>query len=148
MNIEAFLSADDEQKIVAAIADAERQTSGEIKVHIDRKCRGDALKRAIELFGKMELHKTQQRNGVLIYVAIDDHKLAIFGDEGIHSCVSGDFWQYEVDLIAEFFRRGEFRDGLTRVIHEIGQKLQEKFPYDAKSDTNELPDDISFGEGK
>lgn len=143
---ETLFTPDDEQRLVEAIAAAEMQTSGEVKVHIDRRCRGDALQRAQELFGALQLHKTQQRNGVLIYIATDDRKLAILGDEGIHSHVESDFWQAEVDLLTEYFGRGEFRDGLLRVIHEIGQKLSEAYPYDAKTDQNELPDTISFGD--
>ncbi|MCC5925198.1 MAG: TPM domain-containing protein [Bacteroidetes bacterium] len=147
MDIETFLTNEQEEAIASAIAEAERQTSGEIKVHIDLKCSGDALERAKTLFGEMNMHKTQFRNGVLIYVATDDHKLAVFGDEGIHSCVGDTFWQQEIDLMVSYFKKGEYQRGLTEVIAQIGEKLRTNFPFDQKGDTNELDNEVTYGSG-
>jgi uncharacterized membrane protein len=147
MKIEAFLSKDQEEAIAAAISAAERQTSGEIKVHLDLKCSGDPLERTRTLFTEMNMQKTQFRNGVLIYVATDDHKLAIFGDEGIHSCVGDAFWQQEIDLMVSHFKKGEYQEGITQVIAQIGEKLHENFPFEQKGDTNELDNEVTYGSG-
>lgn len=148
MNIEAFLSPDQEKAIAEAIAEAERQTSGEIKVHIDLTCTGDALERTREVFAEMKMHETRFRNGVLIYIATDDHKLAIYGDEGIHQCVGNTFWQAEIDLMVSHFKQGEYQQGLTEVIRQIGEKLRENFPFDQKGDTNELDNEVTYGKGR
>jgi uncharacterized membrane protein len=148
MKIEDFLSPEQEQYIADAIADAERKTSGEIKVHIDQVCKGDALERAIQVFNELELFKTRFRNAVIIYLAVDDQKLAIYGDEGIHNEVGTAFWQDEIDLIVEHFLRGERQQGLSAAIQQIGEKLSEHFPFEQKGDTNELGNEISYGKGE
>ncbi|KPQ00301.1 MAG: putative membrane protein [Bacteroidetes bacterium HLUCCA01] len=145
MKIEDFLQPEQEQRIAQAIAAAEKRTSGEIKVHLDLKCPANALDTAKKLFKSMKMHQTRQRNGVLIYIAIEDRKMAIFGDEGIHTCVGGEFWQQEIDLITPYFKRGEFEQGLLAVIEQIGEKLRDNFPYEAEKDTNELPNEITYG---
>ncbi|HAC14488.1 MAG TPA: hypothetical protein DCE78_00870 [Bacteroidetes bacterium] len=145
--IEDFLSPDEESEIVDAIATAENHTSGEIRVHLERKCKGDALDRAIKLFGKLKMHETRLNNGILIYVAVDDHKLAIFGDSGIHSLVGQSFWDEDIALMISHFKEGEYKKGIIEVVHRIGDKLHEHFPVDATDNPDELDNTISFGEG-
>ncbi|MCH8496024.1 MAG: TPM domain-containing protein [Balneolales bacterium] len=147
MEIEAFLSPEQENQLAEAIAEAERNTSGEIKIHLDKKCSGDALERAKKLFVKMKMNETKFRNGVIIYVAVDDHKLAIFGDEGIHSSVGESFWKQEIDLLVNYFKKGEYLQGLSLVTAQIGEKLSENFPFDQKGDTNELDNEITYSQG-
>jgi len=132
-------------QIVAAIKEAELNTSGEIKVHIERKCKEDVLDHAAFMFDKLQMQKTELRNGVLIYLAIEDRKLAILGDAGINSKVSNDFWDTTKDFIISKFKDGQFTKGLSGGIKLAGQQLKEHYPYQS-DDVNELSDDISFGE--
>lgn len=143
MRIEHHISEDQEARVVEAIRLAELNTSGEIKVHLDQYCKGDALKRARELFGQLNLHKTEQRNAVLIFVALDSRKAAIFGDEGIHGRLDSDYWSAEMDVMIDHFKKGDFAGGLIQVVTDMGQKLKELYPYDAKTDTNEVANEIS-----
>lgn len=143
-----FLTKDQEQTIIKAIREAENQTSGEIRVHIEPKCKHeDPLERAKEVFAELQMHKTELRNGVIIYVSTDDHKLAIWGDKGINEKVGQDFWVYELELMTKYFKAGDYETGLQEVVTHIGNKLKEFFPYQ-QNDTNELSDDISYGEKK
>jgi len=136
---------EEEQKIIEAIGIAEKNTSGEIRVHIESHCKSaNVLDRAVELFAKLEMHKTVQRNGVLFYLAIEDHKFAIIGDKGINSIVGPGFWDQEKELMSGYFKDGQIVDGLVAGITEVGLKLREYFPY-ADDDINELSDDISYG---
>lgn len=142
----AELSFTDQQKeqIVNAIQEAERNTSGEVKVHIEKKCTtDDAMERAKEVFFKLGLDKTQLRNGVLFYVALDDHKFAVLGDVGINTVVPDNFWEATKDTLRDYFRRGQITEGLCSGIRMAGEQLKSHFPY-ASDDVNELPDDISF----
>jgi len=132
-------------QIVAAIKEAELNTSGEIKVHIERKCKEDVLDHAAFMFDKLQMQKTELRNGVLIYLAIEDRKLAILGDAGINSKVSNDFWDTTKEFIISKFKDGQFTKGLSGGIKLAGQQLKEHYPYQS-DDVNELSDDISFGE--
>jgi uncharacterized membrane protein len=134
-----------EQAIVAAIRQAEQASSGEIRVHLEDYSRGDALARARFLFEKMGMRQTVARNGVLIYVAVKDHALAIYGDEGIHVLVGDDFWQSEIALMTNHFKKGAYAEGLVAAIAEVGEKLREYFPHQGKNDQNELSDEVSFG---
>lgn len=135
----------DEQRIVEAIRQAEMRTSGEIRIYIEHRCKYvDPVDRAAELFFGLEMEKTQDRNGVLIYLAMKDRQLAIFGDEGIHRIVGSEFWNREVAKILAEFGALHYVDGITSIIHDIGEVLQEKFPYHSE-DRNELPDNIIFG---
>jgi uncharacterized membrane protein len=143
MNIEDAISAEQEARVVDAIRLAELNTSGEVKVHLERFCKGDALDRAKEKFSKLNLHKTQLRNAVLVYVAIEDRKAAIFGDEGIHAKVDDDYWKTELDLMLSYFKNGEYAEGLIQVVTDIGIKLNAEFPYNADTDTNEVSNEIS-----
>jgi uncharacterized membrane protein len=133
-----------QQQIREAIQEAELSTSGEVKVHIEAKCKEDTMDRAAFVFEKLELHKTKLRNGVLIYLAIDSKDFAILGDVGINQKVPQGFWDSTSKLMLEEFKKGRFVEGLTAGLKEAGQQLKAHFPYQ-KGDINELSDDISFG---
>lgn len=136
-----------QEKIVAAIKEAESKTSGEIRVHIESYCKGDVLDRAAAVFAKLEMHKTEQRSGVLFYLATEDRKFAILGDVGINQKVPADFWTNIKDQMANKFRNGEFAEGLANGILMAGEQLQKHFPKSADN-PNELSDDISWGSDK
>ena len=141
-----FLSAEEKAAIVLAIQQAEKKTSGEIRVFIEKKCKYvDALDRARELFAGLEMHKTIHRNGVLIYVAYKDRQLAVFGDEGIHAKVGDEYWQNTVSGILGYFKAGNIYQGLKEGISFLGDALIKHFPYH-NEDKNELTDDIVFGD--
>lgn len=135
----------DSQKaaIVKAIKEAEKNTSGEVKVHVERTCAGDAMSRAKEIFVKLQLHQTKLRNGVLFYLALDDHKFAVLGDNGIDAVVPTDFWESTKETLRAYFKVGQITEGLCAGIQIAGQQLKSHFPYQS-DDTNELSDDISF----
>lgn len=139
-----FLTPDDEQQIIAAIAKAEKNTSGEIRVHIENHTEKPPLERAQEVFHALGMDKTAIRNGVLFYVGVADHTFAIIGDEGIDKAVEADFWDCTKDLVISHFKNKQFRDGLVAGILRAGERLQQYFPFDHE-DTNELSNDISRG---
>lgn len=142
----AFLTKDQEESIVESIKQAEQASSGEIRVHIEKKCKAEsALDRAKEIFSGLNMHETELRNGVIVYVAYKDHKVAIWGDEGIHAKVGQSFWDDELELLLGYFKKEEYETGLSEVILQIGQKLKENFPYE-DGDVNELPDSISYND--
>ncbi|MEY2903953.1 MAG: hypothetical protein RLY89_3059 [Bacteroidota bacterium] len=141
-----FFSADEKAQIVQAIQDAERRTSGEVRVYIESRCAYvDPIRRARELFEQLNMHATDARNAVLVYMATKDRQLAIFGDQGIHEKVGNAFWNAEVAKMLQHFNKQDYGTGIATVVKEIGEALVEHFPYDAKGDKNELPDDIVFG---
>lgn len=141
-----FFSAEEEQKIVDAIRDAEKQTSGEVRLYIETKCRFvDPLDRAAEVFLQLKMNETINHNAVLVYVATEHKQLAVFGDEGIYKKTGQEFWDNSVQLMLKEFKTENYAEGLVEVIHKIGNALQTHFPYDAATDKNELPDDIVFG---
>ncbi len=142
--VEDFLTADQEQQIVAAIRHAEKTTSGEIRVHLEKHTDLDVLDRTRELFHSLKMDNTIQRNGVLIYVAVEDHRFAIYGDQGINDVVANDFWECTKDAILNQFKEGDFTQGLIDGILRAGEQLQKYFPWD-RGDTNELSDEISKG---
>ncbi len=142
--VEDFLTADQEQQIIAAIRRAEKTTSGEIRVHLERHTDLNVLDRAAEVFHWLKMDNTIQRNGVLIYVAVDDHRFAIYGDRGINEVVPENFWESTKDTILNQFKKHNFTQGLIDGILLAGKQLQEHFPWDHGS-TNELPDEISKG---
>lgn len=143
-----FLTKEQEESIVSAISEAEKETSGEIRIHIEKKCKAEtALERAKEVFAELKMHETELRNGVIVYVAWKDKKVAIWGDEGIHQKVGQQFWENELELILKFFKEGDFETGLSEVVLQIGQKLKEFFPYQ-KGDINELSNEISYNKDK
>jgi uncharacterized membrane protein len=142
----AFFVHAEEERIVQAIRAAERRTSGEVRVFVESRCRFvDPVDRAAEVFFKLQMEHTEDRNGVLIYVAMKDRQLAIFGDEGIHRAVGTEFWNREVAKILRQFNAANYVDGIIEIIHDIGEVLAEKFPYE-REDRNELPDNIVFGQ--
>ena len=138
-----FFTAEEKTKITEAIRLAELDTSGEIRVHIENKCKEDVLDRAAFLFDKLEMSNTELRNGVLFYLAVKSRQFAILGDKGINEVVPEDFWENTKEMMVEHFQKGEFVEGLTQGIAEAGIRLKEHFPYQS-DDINELPDDISF----
>ena len=140
-----FLSEEDKKRIVDAIKEAELNTSGEIRVHIESRCKGNVLDRAAYIFKKLKMHKTAQRNGVLFYLAYKDRKFAIIGDAGINSKVPENFWDEIKDRMAAKFKEGKFAEGLSEGIIESGNQLKKHFPYQT-DDVNELSDEISFGD--
>lgn len=139
-----FFTEAEQQQIVESIRLAELNTSGEIRVHLEAKCEGDAYEHAKAIFEQLGMHNTEQKNGVLIYLAYSDKKFAILGDSGIHEKVSQQFWHEEKELLLSHFRQEQYAEGLCRVIAQAGQKLKIHFPYQ-DNDTNELSNDISFG---
>jgi uncharacterized membrane protein len=141
-----FFSDEEKQQLIQAIKLAEQKTSGEVRVFIESKCRFvDALDRAREIFFKLEMDHTEQRNATLVYVAVNDHQTAVFGDEGIHQKVGAQYWQDIVTKMLLQFRQQNLSDGICQAITDLGQALQFYFPYNRDTDKNELPDEIVFG---
>ena len=138
-----ILNTAEEKILVEAIAVAEKNTSGEIRVHIEKACKGEALERAKEVFEKLGMTATEARNGVLIYIAEESHKFAIIGDVGIHEKVGADFWDHSKDLMLAHFKKGEFVEGIKEAVLSCGEALKKYFPYQ-KNDSNELSNDISY----
>lgn len=139
-----MLSNEEKKRIVDAIKQAELNTSGEVRVHIESHCKKDVLDRAADVFAVLKMHKTQLRNGVLFYLAIKDKQFAVLGDAGINSVVPENFWEEVKDEMLLHFKQGNFAVGLVNGITMAGEKLKQHFPYQ-KDDINELPDEISFG---
>ena len=138
-------SEQERDQILAAIKEAELSTSGEIKVHIDKKCKKDVMDRAAAVFASLGMHKTELRNGVLFYIAFEDHKFAILGDGGINAVVTDDFWDEIKDTMLKFFKEHKYAEGLSIGIKMAGEQLKVHFPY-KDGDINELSDEISFGD--
>lgn len=143
MSARLFFTKEEQQKIVAAIKEAELNTSGEIRVHIENHCKEEALERAAELFYDLKMNHTAARNGILFYLAVKDHKFAIIGDEGINKEVEHDFWNDIKDEMISNFKENKFTEGLIAGILKCGDKLKKHFPYQ-NDDVNELSDEISF----
>ena len=144
MNAINFFSKEEKALIKSAVQEAELNTSGEIRVHIDNHCREDVMDRAAWWFGKLEMQKTEQRNGVLFYLAVKQRKFAILGDAGINAVTSDDFWDAIKEKMLVSFGEGNFAIGLQEGVLMAGKQLKEHFPYQ-DDDVNELSDDISFG---
>ena len=141
-----LFTGDEKEIIVKAVRDAEQRTSGEVRVFVERRCRYvNAIDRAIEIFENLQMHKTQLRNAVLVYVAIKDRQLAVFGDEGIHQKVGDEYWANEVVKMINAFNRDNIAEGIAQCVKNIGEALSTHFPFDKDTDKNELPDDIVFG---
>jgi len=141
-----FFTAEEQQLIIGAIQNAERMTSGEVRVFVESKCSYmDAIDRAAELFFQLEMQKTDDRNAVLLYVAMKDRQLAVFGDEGIHKRVGNEYWNNEVHKMISNFNRENYAAGISEVVKDIGEALTNNFPFNNDTDKNELPDDIVFG---
>ena len=141
-----FFTSEEQQKMVEAIQAAERRTSGEVRVYVESKCRFvDPLDRAAELFYGLKMDATAAKNGVLVYVAMKHRQLAVFADEGIYQKAGAEFWKKQVQIMLAHFNKENYADGIAKVVTEIGEVLNEHFPYDDAADKNELPDDIVFG---
>lgn len=135
----------EQQRIVDAIQEAEKATSGEIRVHVEPHCAGaDPVARAVEVFATLGMHQTKLQNGVLFYLAFTDRKFAVVGDKGIDAAVPKGFWEETKEVMRAQFAIGDYVSGLRQGITQAGQQLKQYFPYDGATDTNELPDDISF----
>ena len=143
MSARLFFTKEEQQKIVAAIKEAELNTSGEIRVHIENHCKEEALERAAEVFYDLKMDRTAARNGILFYLAVKDRKFAIIGDEGINKEVEHDFWNDIKDEMISNFKENKFAEGLIAGILKCGKKLKEYFPHQS-DDVNELSDEISF----
>lgn len=140
-------SEEEQKQISSAVASAERFTSGEIRICVEKTCSEDVLDRAANYFKKLGMDKTVQRNGVLIYIATEDHRFAIIGDAGINKLVPENFWDSTKDVMLSYFKKGDLVGGITEGIRLAGKQLQAYFPYQ-DGDLNELSDDISFMDGK
>ncbi len=141
-----FFSDEEKGRIVAAIREAEHNTSGEIRVYVESKnTYVDPMDRASEVFYNLKMDRTADRNAVLLYIAVVDKELVLFGDEGIYNKVGELYWSNAVKNMIKQFKATDVCDGIVKCIYTIGQTLQEKFPYNSTSDKNELPDDIVFG---
>jgi len=139
-----LLSPSAEEAVIEAITQAEQQTSGEIRVHMEQMCFGEAFPRAIKLFHQLGMDKTDARNGILIYIATESRKLAIVGDEGIHAKVGQAFWDELSHILSDGFKKANYKESLVTCIQRCGELLAIHFPY-TKDDKNELSNDISFG---
>ena len=144
MSAKDFLSDKGKADILVAISDAESRTSGEIRLHVETRCKGDVLDRAPSVFATLGMHKTELRNGVLFYLAAGDRKFAILGDGGINAAVPDGFWDEVKDTVITGLAHGKAGEGLAAGIRLAGEQLSTHFPV-ADDDVNELSDDISFG---
>lgn len=143
---ESVINDNEKEEIVNAIRAAESRTSGEIRVYIENRNKYvDPVDRAAEVFFKLKMDATRERNGVLLYVALKDRQLAIFGDEGIYNKTGKEYWSGLVHHILGHFNKKDFAAGISEYVHQIGEGLHNFFPYDRETDHNELPDDIVFG---
>ncbi len=141
-----FFSHHEQERIVNAIRLAEQQTSGEIRVYTESRCRFvDPLDRAAEVFWGLKMDMTKDRNGVLVYIAMQDRQFAILADQGIHEKVGQTFWNQEVSVMQKHFSNALPADAIEAVINDVGLALRTHFPYDRSTDKNELPDDLVFG---
>lgn len=143
-HVEEFLTAEEEQEIIDAIVVAEKNTSGEVRVHIEATSKIDHFSRAQQLFHFLKMDNTKEANGVLIYVAVDDKKFVIYGDKGIDRAVPKGFWDSTKDTMASHFKNGNFKQGIVEGVLTAGKELEAHFPWD-HNDTNELSDAISKG---
>lgn len=139
----AFLTDDQEEAVVRAIAQAEKQTSGEIRIHLEEQTSRDPLERAARLFHELGMDQTERQNGILIYVATEDHKVAVYAGKGIHRQVEDHFWNDVLELILKHFREGRHAEGLIAAVEASAAKLAEMYPH-AGSDVNELTNQISY----
>ena len=143
MASDGFLTENQEQKIIEAIKKAEQKTSADIRVHIEQNCNRDALERAARIFHELGMDQTQQQNGVLIYVASEDHKAAVYAGQGIHEQVEEGFWNDVLNVLISHFKEGAFEEGIEAAVYKVAPKLKELYPYH-RSDKNELTNEISY----
>ena len=142
--VEDFLNSTDEQESVEAILKAEKNTSGEIRVHIEAHTDLDTYTRAREVFHLLKMDNTKEENGVLLYVAVNDRKFSICGDKGINKVVAKDFWESTKDIIQSHFKKGNFKDGILEGVIKAGTELEKYFPWE-HGDKNELSNEVSKG---
>lgn len=142
--VEAFLTTEEEQDIVDAILKAEKNTSGEIRVHIEAAAKIDHFSRAQQVFHFLKMDNTKDENGVLIYVAVDDKKFVIYGDRGIDKVVPKGFWESTKEIMAAHFKNGDFKQGIVEGVLKAGKELEEHFPW-YHGDSNELSNEVSKG---
>lgn len=147
MKAEELFQESDRTRIHRAVHNAELLTSGEIRVFMEDKCKNDVLDRAAFIFAQLEMHETDLRNGVLIYLAVEDRKFCIIGDAGIHQIVGNNFWEEITGQMGVYFRENHFVDGIEYAVRKVGEQLSVHFPRN-KNDINELPNDIVFGGGE
>ena len=141
-----YFTAEQQQQMVEAINEAEKNTSGEVRVFVEGKCKYmDAVDRAREIFVSLKMDKTKDRNAVLLYIAVKDKQMAVFADEGIYQRLGKEYWNNEVNKIIAEFRKDNHTQGICTVVKDIGEALKAEFPYDKVGDKNELPDEIIFG---
>jgi uncharacterized membrane protein len=139
-----FFTEEQKKQIMDAIKEAELNTSGEIRLHVEKSCKVDVLDRAAYIFKKLKMHKTEKRNGVLFYLALNNRKFAILGDAGINAVTPDNFWDDIRDTTLSHFKEGKYAEGLAKGISMAGKALKEYFPYQ-QDDVNELSNEISFG---
>ena len=142
--VEEFLSVQEEEEIVQAIRQAERNTSGEIRVHIERTTKISHYNRALEVFRMLKMFNTKQENAVLLYIAVEDHKFVIYGDKGIDAVVPENFWDTTKNVIQAHFKKGNFKEGIVEGVLQVGEELKAHFPW-SESDEDELPNEVSKG---
>lgn len=138
-----FLTESQEQQIIKAIEQAERKTSGEIRVHIEHHCKAEPLERAAYIFHELGMDQTKLQNGVLIYVASEDHKAAVYAGKGIYNQVEKHFWNDVLAILINHFKKGEHEQGIEDAVRKAGDKLTELFPF-KRTDVDELSNDISY----
>ena len=142
--VEEFLSVQEEEEIVQAIRQAERNTSGEIRVHIEKTTKISHYNRALEVFRMLKMFNTKQENAVLLYIAVEDHKFVIYGDKGIDAVVLENFWDTTKNVIQTHFKKGNFKEGIVEGVLQVGEELKAHFPW-SESDEDELPNEVSKG---
>ena len=142
--VRALFTEDDLAAVTSAVVEAERHTSAEIRVHLDHSCEGNALEQAIKVFERLGMHRTDERNGVLLYISLTDRKLAVIGDKGIHERVGEAYWHALVAAVRERMRQRQTRDGLVHALAEVGRELGRHFPRHPH-DKNQLSNDVSVG---
>lgn len=142
-DVRNLLTKSEEEAVVTSIREAEKNTSGEIRVHMEDHCKGELLDRATEIFEHLNIQNTKDRNGVLLYFAVKDHKVAILGDKGINAVVEKNFWDEKLKHIIDHFKKGEYKLGICDTVEKVGAKLKKHFPIKG-DDKNELPDEVSY----
>ena len=142
---EEFLTKAEEQEIIEAIVIAEKNTSGEIRVHVEENSTKPSMERAKEVFHILKMDATELKNGVLFYICTATKSFAILGDKGINDLVGANFWNSTKDIVIEKFKEGQYKDGLIKGILEAGEQLKKYFPYNNEGDVNELSNEISRG---
>ncbi len=140
-----FLTVEEQRRIVDAVAAAEKITSGEIRVHLARKAGRNPYRAAVVVFRRLGMHRTEARNGVLIFLGLKKKRFAIIGDQGINEKVPDGFWEETSREMAGYFCRNDFAGGIVAGIASAGEKLAAFFPWQ-EDDVNELPDEISMEE--